>query len=243
MSESTTTGGLAALTRFFVGDRTLQQTLRSVADLTAEVVPAAGAVGITLLPEGQGRTAAFSGATVPPVDQAQYDTQDGPCLAAFDEQRIVTIDSTLESARWPAFCAVAADHDVLSVLAFPLTVADRPVGALNVYSAREHAFGALDVEVGRHFAAQAAIVLANAQAYSTAHDLSVRLGEAMDHRVVIEQAKGILMATRRCGPDAAFELLVRASQRENVKLRDLAHRVVATTSRPAPREPQRSTPH
>ena len=51
--------------------------------------------------------------------------------------------------------------------------------------------------------------------------------QAMENRAVIEQAKGILMARHRCGPDQAFRMLVEASQRDNRKLRDVAAAVVA----------------
>jgi AmiR/NasT family two-component response regulator len=50
---------------------------------------------------------------------------------------------------------------------------------------------------------------------------------AMEHRSVIEQAKGVLMHSMQIGPDAAFAVLVAASQRENVKLRDVAIRIAA----------------
>jgi AmiR/NasT family two-component response regulator len=53
------------------------------------------------------------------------------------------------------------------------------------------------------------------------------LRAAMEHRSVIEQAKGVLMHSMRCSPDAAFAVLVAASQRENVKLRDVAIRITA----------------
>jgi AmiR/NasT family two-component response regulator len=76
------------------------------------------------------------------------------------------------------------------------------------------------------FASQAAIVLANAQAYWDARELSSGLSEAMKHRAVIEQAKGMLMAAQGCDEDAAFQLLISASQRENVKLREVALRIV-----------------
>ena len=69
-------------------------------------------------------------------------------------------------------------------------------------------------------------MLANARAYWDAHELSSGLGEAMKRRAVIEQAKGMLMAAQGCDEDAAFELLVQASQRENLKLRDVAQRIV-----------------
>jgi AmiR/NasT family two-component response regulator len=84
--------------------------------------------------------------------------------------------------------------------------------------------------VAQLFAAQAAIALANAQAYWDARELGFRLGEAMKSRAVIEQAKGMLMMTQRCDEDEAFELLVRASQRENVKVREIAKRIIGDAS-------------
>jgi AmiR/NasT family two-component response regulator len=81
--------------------------------------------------------------------------------------------------------------------------------------------------MGMLFASQAAVVLLNANAYWDSRALSERLGEAMDHRALIEQAKGMLMNAQRCTGDQAFDLMVKASQRENVKLRDIAARLVA----------------
>jgi AmiR/NasT family two-component response regulator len=83
--------------------------------------------------------------------------------------------------------------------------------------------------VAQLFASHAAVVVANAEAYCAAESLGRGLKEAMESRAVIEQAKGILMAAQWCGPDEAFELLVAASQRENVKLRDIARRIVSET--------------
>ena len=57
-----------------------------------------------------------------------------------------------------------------------------------------------------------------------------QLAQVVAIRAVIEQAKGILMAAQHCDADEAFDLLVRASQRENVKVRDLAVRIVAGTA-------------
>lgn len=59
------------------------------------------------------------------------------------------------------------------------------------------------------------------------------LHNAMEHRAVIEQAKGVLMHSMKVGPDAAFAVLVAASQRENVKLRDVAARIAAAQDRGA----------
>jgi GAF domain-containing protein len=118
-------------------------------------------------------------------------------------------------------------------LSLPMIVEDDAVGAMNLYSRKDRAFGPADRDDALQFAAQAAIVTANAQAYWDAHDLSTRLGEAMKSRATIEQAKGILMGAQRCGPDDAFDLLRRASQRENVKLRDIAQRMIDNIVGPA----------
>ena len=64
------------------------------------------------------------------------------------------------------------------------------------------------------------------------------LRAAMEHRSVIEQAKGVLMHSMRCSPDAAFAVLVAASQRENVKLRDVAARIAAAQTEEAPAPPE-----
>jgi GAF domain-containing protein len=227
VAESPLTASLSALSRFFVGDGTVQETLLRVSDLTVEAVPAADLIGITMLVEGRPRTAIFTDDTAPEVDQAQYDAGDGPCLRAFLEQRVTQIESTREPGEWPAFRATAAAHGIGSTMSFPLMVDKASVGAMNLYSHRERAFGDRDRENGELFAAQASIVLANAQAYWDAQDLSRGLSEAMRSRAVIEQAKGILMAPGGVDEDAAFELLVRASQRENIKLRDVAAKIVA----------------
>jgi GAF domain-containing protein len=235
VSDQPLTESVAALSRFFVGDGTLEQTLRRVCELATQAVPAADFVGITMLVEGRHRTAVFTDEIAPEVDQTQYDTGDGPCLQAFHDQQVHRIESTHDDGPWRAFRAAAAAHGIGSALSLPLTVDKTSVGAMNFYSHQEHGFTDADLDRGFPFAAQAAIVLANAQAYWDARTLTERLGEAMRSRAVIEQAKGMLMAAQRCSEDAAFELLVAASQRENTKLRDIASRMVAdAVDRPDP---------
>lgn len=164
----------------------------------------------------------------PAVDQAQYDTGEGPCLDAFEQQRAFVIEATNEEGPWPAFRQAAAAHGIGSTLSLPLGVDKQPLGAMNLYAYTEGAFGDRDREIGELFASQAAIVLANAHAYWDARTLSERLGDAMKSRAVIEQAKGMLMAAERCDEQEAFQMLVRASQRGNIKLRDIAARIVET---------------
>jgi GAF domain-containing protein len=229
LSDLPLTQSLAALSRFFVGDGTLQETLQRVTDLTVSAVGGADMAGITMIVEGRQRTAVFTDELAPEIDQAQYDSGEGPCVEAFASGEIRAIESTRADGPWPEFRRAAADNGIGSTLSFPMMVNKQPVGAMNLYSRRENAFADQDRDTGSLFASQAAIVLANAQAYWDARQLSARLGEAMEARSVIEQAKGILMSSQGCDDAAAFDVLIKASQRENLKLRDIARRIVDET--------------
>src|SRR3954447_3230205 len=171
MSDQPLTESLAALSRFFVGDGTLEQTLLRVCELTTQAVPAADFVGITMLVEGRHRTAVFTDEASPEIDQAQYDTGEGPCLEAFRDQQIHGIDNTRDEGPWPAFRAAAAAHGIGSTLSLPLMVDKQSVGAMNLYAHQEYGFSQADEDRGSPFASQAAIVLANAQAYWDARTL------------------------------------------------------------------------
>ncbi|MEA2717237.1 MAG: hypothetical protein QOI99_1554 [Actinomycetota bacterium] len=230
-SESLTQG-LEAMARFFVGDATLFETLQNVSDLACGAVPTADMVGLTMLVEGRAKTAVFTDAAAPEIDTAQYETGSGPCLDAFRHRRVYRIDDMEKDRQWPSFSEAAAAHGVRCSMSLPLLARHEGVGALNFYSRGDIAFSDDDVEVGLQFASHAAIVLANSQAYWDAHQLGLDLLQAMKSRATIEQAKGILMGAQRCSAEDAFQILVRASQRENRKLREIADEIVAKTSEP-----------
>ena len=101
------------------------------------------------------------------------------------------------------------------------------MGAMNLYARVAAGFTVDDESIGTELAAAAAIVLSNASAFWAASELGDQLGQAMRSRAVIEQAKGILMArSPQMTADEAFDVLRKASQRENVKVRDIAQRIV-----------------
>ena len=105
------------------------------------------------------------------------------------------------------------------------------LGTITWYPQGSAALTNADVRLLEDFAALAAVVLANARAYWDLHEVASGLQAAMQSRAVIEQAKGKLMAREGCTADEAFTMLARASQRENVKLRELARRVVLEDAR------------
>jgi GAF domain-containing protein len=222
---------VASLTRYFVGNQTLGETLHDAARFTIQAVPRTDHVGITLLVDGKLKTSVFTHPEVPDIDQAQYRTGDGPCIDAYRTATPYLIRSTLEPGRWQEFRDSAARHGVLSTLSLPLMAHDGAIGALNMYAEVEDAFSEEDQRVAELFATQAAFVLANAQAYWDARTLSENLDEAMKSRAVIEQAKGIIISTMGCDADEAIRVLVEQSQSQNIKLREIAAELVRNAAR------------
>ena len=224
-----------ALSRFFVNDGTLGDALLQVSQLACQVAPADMA-GITLLVDGKPRTGVFTDAEAVKIDEAQYATGQGPCLDAFRHQEVFRIDSTADETRWPDFAHDAAAHGIASTLSIPIVARNEGLGALNLYSRQPSGFDDTSLTTMLTFAAHAAIVLANTQVYWTARELSENLNQAMQTRATIDYAVGILMAHGGRSPQDAFQLLVRASQRENRKLRDIAGEIVerAAQHRPSP---------
>ena len=221
---------IAAVSRFLVADRPLGETLERVAELAVQAIEPAAAVGITLLDDRQRPTTALSTDNVAPrVDQAQYLEDAGPCLAAYKERRVILVeDVRTVRDQWPAFSERAVEEGMLSTLSLPLVAGPETFGAFNLYARTPGAFSAQHEADAELFATGAVAVLANAAAYWTVSDLASGLQTAMDSRAQIEQAKGVLMASRHCTPEEAFQMMVQASQRNNEKLRDIAARIVTS---------------
>src|SRR5436190_10900585 len=88
LSDSPLTESLAALSRFFVGDGTLLETLQRVTDLSVAAVGAADLAGITMIVEGRQRTPVYTDELAPEIDEAQYDSGEGPCVEAYESGEI-----------------------------------------------------------------------------------------------------------------------------------------------------------
>jgi GAF domain-containing protein len=215
---------LVSLSRSIDVDATVA--LQRIADLAVAQLDGCDMAGVTLVHGEQGTTAVFTDQEAPEIDEAQYGTGHGPCLDAYRTGSILRIDETLEDDRWPEFTTAAADHGVRSTLSLPLRADQGVIGALNLYSRTPQAF-ADNEQMATVFVAHAAAALANAQAYTAERTLSEQLRTALESRAVIEQAKGVLMRDHHCDAEEAFEILKRASQHSNRKLRDVAAGIVA----------------
>jgi GAF domain-containing protein len=221
MDQQSLRRGVDVLAQILVRDVTLAETQQCVADLVASSIDGATVVGITMLVNDKLASAPLASI----FDTSALDVGEGPCLEAFLDQRIRRVDvvDAVDGDRtWEGFRKAASCLGVRSVLAVPLAAG---IGSLNLYSL-DVAYTADDEATVSAFAGRAGVVLANSQAYWEIRELADHLTEAMQSRATIEQAKGILMAAGGRSPDDAFAVMVRASQRENRKLRDLALAIV-----------------
>ncbi|MBA2281769.1 MAG: GAF and ANTAR domain-containing protein [Acidimicrobiia bacterium] len=228
--------GREALRRFLVGGDDLATMQTRIAQIATETIPACDLASISLVqPDGTPATPAFTAKTALFLDDTQYALGDGPCLAAIRHRGVEHL-TTASDARWPSFSSAAHGRGVLAVLSVPLGNEEAVLGSLNLYSETTARYGDEAHRVASAFADQLGVAAATVTRYARGYELSLQLQEAMASRAVIEQAKGILMASERCSPDDAFDVLVRASQNQNRKLRDVASDVVrryANTDDPA----------
>jgi transcriptional regulator with GAF, ATPase, and Fis domain len=212
----------AEVARSLLAESDVQTTLQRIVDLAVDTIDGCDHAGITFLHAGVFTTPAASDDVPVKVDEIQYETGEGPCIDAMRDHEVFRTGDLGSEERWPEFAGRAQrETGITSMMGFRLFVAEDTLGALNVYSKRADAFDDDACAAGSVFAAHAAVALATAQ-----HD--EQMDQALASRDVIGQAKGILMAKEGITADEAFDVLRRASQRLNMKLRLLAEEIART---------------
>ncbi|MFN2388621.1 MAG: ANTAR domain-containing protein [Actinomycetota bacterium] len=216
---------LRELSSLLEGDDVLTSTLDTVVDLAVSTLPGCDSAGVTLQGDGELRTAAASNDFTLEMDKIQYDYGQGPCVEALRSGEFRQIHALSEETRWPEYCRRAIEKGVGSNLSFPLRETGA-AGCLNIYAKSERVFGERAIAIGEIYASQASVALRNAQTYSAARALATQLTEALRSRDLIGQAKGILMEREHASDDEAFAMLVTISQNANIKVREVAERLV-----------------
>lgn len=214
-------------------EESVGQLLQRLAELALHVISELDDVSVTLVQEGKPHTVAFTGSLAVFLDERQYERGFGPCLDVAVAGGTITVDTAdLADSVYPDFARAAASRGITHTVSVGMPIPQRTVGALNMYSRAGHPLSAESLTLAETFAGYGAVVLANAALYHSAVDEAQHMQTAMQTRAVIEQAKGILMITRRCTSEEAFVMLTRASQNQNRKLHDVAADLVARTHTP-----------
>jgi GAF domain-containing protein len=230
--------GLSGVAKIVAGRRGVPDLLNDVAEFAVQAIPGVDGAGVTLIAtDSCGPRMEASGATpqfVRDIDALQYDVlNEGPCVTCIRSRRPTVSGSIGSDDRWPHFGGHVARMGVHSVLALPLTIADRVIGAINAYAYRRDAFAEHAVQLGAQFAGAAAVAVYNAQLLASAQERTDRLQRALKTHAVIDQAIGIIRSRSGGSAEEAFERLAKMSQAENVKLHLIAERLVEEAVRRA----------
>ena len=227
---------LTALLSLRLGEGELQQVLDRLVGIAKDALDGADDVSITLVRDDKPWTAAYTGQLALDADELQYERGYGPCIDAGVSGTVLRVDDMRQESRWPDYAAVVVPRGVLSSLSVPLPLQTELVGALNCYSRELKGFAG-STTAAVELASHVAVAVSNAMSYQDAAALAEHMRAAMESRSIIEQAKGVIMAQNRCDAGRAFDVLRRASQGRNVKLRDLAQDLVDRVAAPAADRP------
>jgi GAF domain-containing protein len=204
----------------------LPSILRRVCQQAVHAIGEADMASVSLSRDGEPETAAVTDDRAVEIDKAQYTAGQGPCLHAASTRQVVRVTVAGVRERWPDFADAAGQAMVASYLSAPLVIDEEYSGSLNLYGTQPHGFGELDAALLELYTAAAEAALRGARRYLRAREHTGQLRTALSSRAVIDQAKGIIMAARQVTADEAFTIMVEQSQRQNVKLRDLAQRFI-----------------
>lgn len=199
--------------------------------LTASTTVLDSTAGGVLLRTGDEHTPlellAYTGTRMDVVELFQLQRHEGPCIDSVVTGSRVVESDLAACARWPAFTELAIREDYRSVIAFPLRLRGQVLGALNVFWNEPGRAADDDVGTVQAFADMATIGILQERALQQERDLTGHLQTALDSRVVIEQAKGVLAERADLDMVEAFETLRGYSRNTNRRIRDVAAAVIA----------------
>lgn len=186
------------------------------------------AVGLLLAdPRGVLHVLAASSDRVADLEAFQAQRAQGPCHTCYlDGQPVNVPDLAAAATRWPDFAVVAAKAGVASVHAVPMRLHDTVVGALNLFGATPGALNDSDLRLAQALADVATIALVQDRAAADRTIVNEQLQTALDSRVVLEQAKGVLSYSGELDMPAAFAALRTYARDHNIKLTELARALV-----------------
>jgi transcriptional regulator with GAF, ATPase, and Fis domain len=214
---------LATMARDLLSQPTVEETIERVVAHAVDLVDGCEAAGILVVRDGEVHTLAATHALARESDRVQGELGEGPCLnATIDEEQVFRIaDMAAAADRWPRYAPAACELGIGSAMGFLLFTDEENLGALNLYSSRPRAFGTRTEHVGWLLAAHASVAIASART-------DAQLREAIGTRQDVGEAVGIIRERHKVTEVQAFDLLRAESQSRNVKVREVARRVITT---------------
>jgi GAF domain-containing protein len=160
-------------------------------------------------------------------ERQQILSQDGPCLEAYTTAEVVTVSDIVEEPdRWPEYNRAAIAAGYRAVMGVPVDVDNASIGALDLYTRQPRDWTDEEVEAAELLADMAAGYIANLRTLESSQRLTRQLQEALDSRVVIEQAKGVIAARDEVDVATAFQTLRRLARDRRCRIHDVAQQIL-----------------
>ena len=213
-----------------VDDFDIVDLLTTLSDRCVEVLDIAAAGIMLVAPDGELRVMTSSSEVMRVVELFELQSEQGPCLDCYRTgQPVVNHDLAAADTRWPGFAVVALEAGFRSADAVPLRLRSQTIGALNLFRTEPGALNDSDVVVAQALADVATIALLQHRTAVAAEIVKDQLTAALDSRILIEQAKGIIAERHHVDMERAFARLRAHARNHNRRLSDIAREVVHGT--------------
>ena len=221
---------LVELADTLVDDFDVVDLLTRLADRCVEVLDVDAAGIMLAAPDGHLRVMASSSEAMRLLELFEIQTQEGPCLDAHRTgAAVVNQDLAATDSGWPRFCAEALSAGFRSVHALPMRLRGSVIGALNLFRVEVGEIGPADIEVAQAFADVATIGILQDRAAHEAQVINEQLTHALNSRIVIEQAKGMVAERLNIDMEASFTTLRNHARNHNLRLAEVARAIIGGT--------------
>ncbi len=222
---------LDSLERFaaaLTGGYSIGDVLHNLTGEMTEVLDQTGA-GVTLIHDGQQRFVTAAVEAIANLERVQEAGQKGPCVDAVASAAAVAVPDIAvgdASVRWPDYTVAAKTAGIQAVAGIPMLAEGAAIGAVNLYDSQPRNWSAEDLRVATIFASIATGYLTHASAAQQRQRTAEQLQQALDTRLIIEQAKGVLATRRGTTVDDAFHTLRNYARQHNNRIHDVSRAVV-----------------
>ena len=202
--------------------------LSGLAEDTTRLLDVASTGMLLAAPDGVLHVVAASSEATRTLELYQLQSDQGPCLDCYHTGASVSASDLSEDAqRWPLFAGAALAAGFKSVHAVPMRLRDTVLGAIGLFGTSVGALGEDDLRLGQALAYVAAVALVQEKAAADTAMINSQLQRALDSRVKLEQAKGVLSQRGGLSMDQAFAVLRNYARDHNLRLTDVAQAVAS----------------
>jgi GAF domain-containing protein len=217
---------LASLAGLPVSELSLVEALEQIVQ-TADGLFKVAATGLMLLDDEQElRNVATSDVRMELLEQAHLAAEEGPALEALSKGTYVYSGSIADDFRWPRFQPIAKRLGFNAVLAAPIRSETGAVGVLAMISDARHPWSDTEAEAAVGFAELVSVLIVKALQASEQERLASQLQHALDARVLVEQAKGMLMERHGITAEQAYDRLRRHARSDRRRVADVARETI-----------------